>query len=61
MELMRSQMCDKCLALADRYPDTPISEFCDRCQRKLGSDFLGLIEATFPPEPGDTTPLEDWE
>jgi hypothetical protein len=47
MELMQSLLCDKCLALAERNEETPISEFCARCHRKLATDFLKLTAMHF--------------
>jgi hypothetical protein len=40
---MPDALCDRCFTLWEDDPTTPVSEFCDRCKRKL-------LEMIFEPE-----------
>ena len=53
MELLESLLCDKCLALQRREPDTVTGDFCARCRAKLLRDFSAMVEARFGDDPGE--------
>lgn len=36
-------LCDQCLALIRREPETKIGEFCPRCIDKMGHPFTSLF------------------
>jgi hypothetical protein len=46
-------LCDKCLALQRREPDTLTCDFCARCRPKLLRDFSAMVEARLGDDPGE--------